>query len=481
MRKVAIAVVLLAAAGAVLPAGYFGQAAERTLWELVANLPSGYRMEVTDYRRGWFSSTARLEWRPSIGALSADASAGRSAALAAVATEDPAAEPMLPAPMAIDIEIAHGPVYFAVGPGVGLFNARGRVDPGNLDPAPAAGPPGGAEKRLELYVSSFSGRTVNSRLEAPAFEWETAAMALKIDGLLADSEWSGPGSRQRHQLALDRMELAIGPPEAGIRMEMSDASGRSEYPEGLGVGALLAPSQSVSTIGEIRVIGADGTVMRMTGLSLENVMARNDGGSYGGESDAAVGSIAFLGREFAPAEFRQAFGGLSEDTVARLMAGLGGGVFGMPPPSGENPLEPPAPLQQEQPAAAVPQLAADMRQALRSLMADGFFVDVDAVLAWRGEHDLKLVLRQAFDSARVPPAEDMGDPLAMLAGVDLALDIEIPVAAAQELLSQGAVSMALMQGLLRQNEEVYGLSILLQDSVLTINERSMPLSAMLPN
>ena len=66
MKKsvIAIAVLVLVAAGIVLPAGYFGQVTETTLRERMANMPYGFQMELTDYRRGWFSSTARLEWDP---------------------------------------------------------------------------------------------------------------------------------------------------------------------------------------------------------------------------------------------------------------------------------------------------------------------------------------------------------------------------------------------------------------------------------
>ena len=67
MKKSVIAVLVLAAAGIVLPAGYFGQVTETTLRERMANMPYGFQMELTDYRRGWFSSTARLEWDPLVG------------------------------------------------------------------------------------------------------------------------------------------------------------------------------------------------------------------------------------------------------------------------------------------------------------------------------------------------------------------------------------------------------------------------------
>ena len=53
MKKpvIAIAVVVLVAAGIVLPAGYFGQVAERLINERLANMPFGYQTEVVDYQR----------------------------------------------------------------------------------------------------------------------------------------------------------------------------------------------------------------------------------------------------------------------------------------------------------------------------------------------------------------------------------------------------------------------------------------------
>ena len=135
MKKpvIAIAVLVLVAAGIVLPAGYFGQVAETTLRNRMENMPYGFQMELVDYQRGWFSSTARLEWEP-FGGIPMPGMLPQGPLPAGSPVDLPAAmHSLVSGPIAIDIEIAHGPVFFAVGPGVGLFNARGRLDFGDQE------------------------------------------------------------------------------------------------------------------------------------------------------------------------------------------------------------------------------------------------------------------------------------------------------------------------------------------------------------
>ncbi|MXW19988.1 MAG: DUF945 domain-containing protein [Gammaproteobacteria bacterium] len=482
MKKsaIAIAVLVLVAAGIVLPAGYFGQVTETTLRERMANMPYGFQMELTDYRRGWFSSTARLEWDP-LGGLPMPGLGPQGALPGADAMDLPAGvENLVSGPIAIDIEIAHGPVFFAVGPGAGLFHARGRVD---LGAAASAGDEESANGDLELYVSSFSGATVDNRLEVADAEWDLGTMALKLEGALLEGEWTGPESFQLQRAELGNMNMSVGVAGTGLRFAMSDLESSTEFPQGLESGAILAPSQSTSSVGEILVEQSDGNaVLRMSGMKSEETAAPEEDGTYRVDSDITIESMEVLNREFAPIEVRQTAGGFSEDSLLQLLTALGDGIFdasaapqapedGPQEPSATPPAGPPA----GPPAAATPPLSRAMQEAIVAFLADGPYTDMNAVLTYQGEHTLRLDLSYAFDKEFAPATLEQVNLLGILSGLDYTLDAEIPIAAAEELFGQGIIQLGLMQGLLQPTETTYTVSLALADGMLNINGRPMPI------
>ena len=474
MKKsaIAIAVLVLVAAGIVLPAGYFGQVTETTLRERMANMPYGFQMELTDYRRGWFSSTARLEWDP-LGGLPMPGLGPQGALPGADPLDLPAGvEKLVSGPIAIDIEIAHGPVFFAVGPGAGLFHARGRVD--FEDPA-SVGDEGSADGYLDLYVSSFSGATVDNRLEIPDAEWDFGPMALKLEGVLLEGEWTGPESFQLQRAMLDNMNMSVGVAGTGMRFAMSDLESSTEFPQGLESGAILAPSQSTSSVGEILVEQSDGNaVLRMSGMKSEETASPEEDGTYRVDSDITIESMEVLNREFAPIEVRQTAGGFSEDSLLQLLTALGDGIFdaSAAPQAPEDITQEPSATP---PAAATPPLSRAMQEAIVAFLADGPYTDMNAVLTYQGEHTLRLDLSYAFDKEFAPATLEQVNLLGILSGLDYTLDAEIPIAAAEELFGQGIIQLGLMQGLLQPTETTYTVSLALADGMLNINGRPMPI------
>lgn len=473
MKKsvIAIAVLVLVAAGIVLPAGYFGQVTETTLRERMANMPYGFQMELTDYRRGWFSSTARLEWEP-LGGLPMPGLGPQGALPGADPMDLPAGvEKLVSGPIAIDIEIAHGPVFFAVGPGAGLFHARGRVD---LGAAASAGDEGSADGHLELYVRSFSGATVDNRLEVADAEWDLGAMALKLEGALLEGEWTGPESFQLQRAELGNMNMSVGVAGTGMRFAMSDLESSTEFPQGLESGAILAPSQSTSSIGEILVEQSDGNaVLRVTGMKSEESASPEEGGTYRADSDITIESLEVLNREFAPIEIRQTAGGFSEDSLLQLLTALGDGIFDATAAAQapeDNPQGPSA-----TPPAAPPPLSRAMQEAIVAILEDGPYTDMNAVLTYKGEHTLRLDLSYAFNGEFAPATLEQVNLLGILSGLEYSMDAEIPIAAAEELFGQGIIQMGLMQGLLQPTETTYTASLALADGTLSINGRPMPI------
>lgn len=479
MKKLvmAIAVLVLVAAGIVLPAEYFGRVAEATLKNRMANMPYGFQMEIKDYRRGWFSSTARLEWNP-LGGLPMPGPLP-AGPLPDVAVMDlpPAMGTLMPGPVAIDIEIAHGPVYFAVGPGVGLFNARGRVDFGNEESSDAEDSP---DQYMELYVSSFSGATVENRLEFPGANWDLGPMDMHLAGVLVEGEWTGPDSFQLQHLGLDNMEMTFGPAESGVRIAVSDVESSTEYPQGLESGAILAPSEATSSVGEILIDRSGGdTVFRMTGLSSVDTTSREEDGSYRAESDATIESMEVLGREFAPIEIRQTVGGLSEESLLKLLAALGGDIMEAPamPQAPDSGSQAPDAAEPASPAPVVmPQLTPGMQAAIHAMLADGPYTDMNAVFTYEGEHTIRLDMHYSFDPERAPATAEMVSLLSIISGLEYTVDAEIPIAAAEELFGQGIIQMGVMQGLLQQNESTYTASVALRNGTLSINGRPMPIA-----
>ena len=488
MRKpaIAVAVVVLAAAGIVLPAGYFGQVAETTLKNRMANMPYGFQMELVDYRRGWFSSTGRLEWQP-FGGLPMQGMLAQGSAPGVSPTElPPAMQKLVSEPIGIDIEIAHGPVFFGVGPGVGLFHARGQVDFGNLA---SAGEEDSLDNSLELYVSSFTGATVNNRLEIPQVELEAESLALNLAGALLEGEWTGPDSFQLQSLALDSMDITVEAADSGLRIAVSDVESSAEYPQGLPSGAILAPSETASSVGEFLVERSEGNaVFRMAGLNSVETVSAEENGTYRIDSDVKIESMEVLDREFAPVEIRQVTGGLGEESLLQLLTAAVEGLFETPPmppapegspqvPSEFPPPEPaPSPVPAPDPVPPpIPQISADMKEALRAFLADGPYAEVSAELTYGGEHVIQLELAQAFDSARAPATAEMMNLPALISGFEYSLDAEIPIAAANELLGPPIIQMGLMQGLLQQTETAYTLSLALRNGTLSINGRPIPI------
>ena len=462
MKKSLIAVGLLAAA-IVLPAGYFGQVAEGTLKDRLANMPNGFRMEVTDYRRGWFSSKARLEWRP----LHSLPFPG------AIPPDMP-----LPGLLAVDLEIAHGPVYFAVGPGVGLFHARGRVALGAEASADTIYSPDSPANDLVVYLSSFSGRAVHNRIEARSLRADLGAVFLELEGFLVEGEWTGPNAFQLQTAALENMEMTFGAAEESARITVAELQRQTDYPQGFESGAILVVSESVYSIGEIRVEMADGnSVMRMAGLESLDTSTLSDEGLFGVEGSAGIEALDFMGREFGPIRLTQRAGGFSEEVLLQFLDASSGAmsvaaVNGAP--------EGPAQAEEESDRPALPQPTPELLDAFRSLLAGSPYAELDVVLTYAGEHTLALTLQLAFDGEQVPDTAEDLNSASFLAGADCFLHVEIPVAAAEELLGQRLLGPGLALGLLQQSGEDYVLVMSLREGAFELNGRAMPLPIQSP-
>ena len=480
MKKgvIAIAGAVVVAAGIVLPAGYLGQVAEKTIEGQLANMPYGYEIEAKEYRRGWFSSTARLEWRPP-GNLGLPMMPAEDVSGEASAAGSPGVlVGYVSGPVAVDIEIAHGPVFFAVSPGVGLFNARGRIDLGGSDSA--GEPPAQSEEDcadcVELYVTSFSGRTVSHRLQFDDLEWRFGPAVMTLGGGRMAGEWSGADGLLWQQTSLRSMDLDTGMEEAGLRVSMTDFESRAEYPQGLAGGAILAASESKESVGEALIAGADGSaLMRMAGVSAATSTARGEDGLYRAAGGMEMEALEVLGREFAPVEMALDSGRFGEAALLKMVTALGGGVFETPPETalpGEGSQADP----EASPAAAVPPIAADMKEAIRALMADGPYAEVSAVLTYQEEHELKLDVAQAIEPDRVAAGADMASLPALLSALDLALNIEIPLAAAEELLGQALLQGDMARNLLQQTDTAYRLALTLRGGAIELNGQRLPLS-----
>ena len=479
MKKsvIAVSVILLVAAGIVMPAGYFGQVTENTLKSRMANMPYGVGIEVVDYRRGWFSSTARLEWQPPGdlampvlppgGALEGAPEADFVAGLVGLAS----------GPVAIDLEIAHGPVFFAVEPGVGLFNARGRIDLGDSAPQDEAEPSGDQANYIDVYLSSFSGGTVSNRLEFDDLNWYLQPVSVRLTGGRLAGEWIGPGAFQLQHVVLQGMDVSTGMPEGGYRASLSDIEVHTEYPQGLDSGAIMAPSESSSSIGEAHVEGSQGnTFMHMTGLSSLSSTSVGEDGLFRIDGRVEIESLDVMGREFAPVEWNQEAGGLSEDAMLKLMAALSEGILETPPASGLPEDEPQAPSAGVVPGVLLPELTAEFREAMRELMTAAPYANIGAVATYQGEQALELNVRQAFHPDRVPDGVDMTSVSGIVASLDYALDIEMSKAAAEELVGEDLLQSGLSQGLLEQTETAYSVSVALQEGTVELNGRALPIA-----
>ena len=473
---IAIAGAAVVAAGIVLPAGYLGQVAEKTIEGRLANMPYGYEVEVAEYRRGWFSSAARLEWQssgspgspamPEADVSGEGAADGASGVLAGFAS----------GPVAIDVEIAHGPVFFAVSPGVGLFNARGRIDFGGGTGEPAAQAGEDCANCVQLYVTSFSGRTVSHGLQFDDLEWRFGPAVMTLAGGQVAGEWSGAGGLQWQHSSLRRMDLDTVMDEAGLRVSMTDLESRTEYPQGLAAGAVLAASESNASMAEVLIAGADGnTAVRMAGLSLTTTTTPGDDGLYSATGGVEMEALEVLGRKFAPAELTHDSGGFGEAALLEMLTAMGGEVFETPPDTAlleeGSQAGPEAP-----PPAAIPPLKSEVKEAIAGMMANGPHADVSAVLTYGGEHELKLDMAQAIKPERVPDGTDMASLPAFVSALDFALEIEIPSAAAEELLGQSLLDGEMAQNLLEETDAAYRLALSVKGGAIELNGQKLPLS-----
>lgn len=467
---------ILVVAGVVLPAGYFGQVAEQTLKTRMANMPYGMQMEVVEYQRGWFSSTTRIEWQPP-GNPAIPPLPGQGPFGGASATDLSAVLVALDSgPIAIDLEIAHGPVFFAVGPGVGLFNARGRIDLGGGATEDETESVESGGNYADVYVSSFSGGKVSGRLEFGSLDWYLGPLFVNLTGGRMFGEWAGRNAFQLQHAALQTMDLTTGTGDAGVRISLTDIESRTEYPQGLETGAILAPVESNASIGEVQVAGSGGnSLMRMTGLSALSSTGVDADGRYSFANRFEIESLEVLEREFAPVELNQESGGLNEAAMLKLMAAVSAGIFEAPTDPqapGEQPATPPGGAL----AAALPPLTAEMKEAVRAVLADGPYGDFSTVAVYQGEHALKLDVYQAFDPGLVPAGADLASLPGFLSGAEYALDIEVPTVAAEELFGQDLLQTGLSQGLLEQNETAYSVSVALRNGTIELNGRMLPLS-----
>ena len=488
MKKpvIAIAVLVLAAAGVVLPAGYFGQVAERLINERLANMPFGYQAEVADYQRNWFSSSARIEWRPLAGLFPQppDAAEGGLNPDGSQIDLEWLEELLGAGPLAIDLQIAHGPVFFALGGGVGLFRAHGRIDLdiGELGAAPDS--VGGGNGIIDVFLSSFSGRTVANRVELPRLELDTGAVAMHLIGAEVEGEWSGPESFQLQRFALESFDLDLGE-LVSASMRMTNLSAVLEYPQGLPTGVLLAPGKATSSMEEFVLAGSGGSsLLRMSGMTSTDTMSLDESGIFSGESSAAIESMEFFGREFTDARIEQVFGGFSEAAFMNYFSAVmewspqGLKAWPLEEPQGEPSGTSPDGLEQGAagaPAGLPQELLQELQQVLHEILVASPYFDMDVDLVYRQEHALSVDMHLGYDGERAPAPEDMGNLPALLGGAEFSLDFEIPVAAVEDLLGQGMVQMALMQGLLQQFETNYRMSVALKDGMLKLNGMPVPL------
>ena len=484
MKKpaIAIAVLVLVAAGVVLPAGYFGQVAERLINERLANMPFGYQAAVVDYQRNWFSSSARIEWRPLAGLFPQprDAADGGLNPDGSEIDLEWLEESLEAGPLALDLEIAHGPVFFALGGGVGLFRAHGRIDLGISELGAAPDSAGGDNGIIDVFLSSFSGRTVANRVELPRLELDAGVLSMQLTGAEVEGEWSGPESFQLQRIDLESFDLDLGE-LVSASMRMTNLSAVLEYPQGLPTGVLLAPGKATSSMEEFVLAGSGGSsLLRMSGMTSTDTMSLDESGIYSGESSAAIESLESFGREFTDARIEQVFGGFSEAAFMSYVSAVmewspeGFEAWPLEEPQGEPSGASPDGL--EQGAAGAPAgLPQELLQVLHEILVASPYFDMDVDLVYQQEHALSVDMHLGYDGERAPAAEDMGNLPALLGGVEYSLDFEIPVAAAEDLLGQGMLQMALMQGLLQQFETNYRMSVALKDGMLKLNGMPVPL------
>lgn len=476
--RVAVLVLLIVTAAVVLPAGYFGEEAERTLRDRLANMPSGFAMEVVEYERGWFSSTARIEWAPLGGRLPGSVVLPSGATAATVVGDVPLAWLAEFGPVAIDLEIAHGPVFFSVAPGAGLFLARGRVALGDPAPDAKSESDGVEEAQIEFQLSSFSGAKVSSRLDSPGFAQDFGPVDLSIDALQVEGEWSGASAFQLQRASLGGMSVSLGKPD-GVRMALTDFSSRTVYSEGVEGGALLAPASASVYLEEFLVAGSDDDIMLFVGgVDSEIIVSREESGLYRRESDTSIESMELMGREFSPVEIRQVYGRLSDSALRDFFSAVNSMRLEPPPREqveGDTAAETPGGQPVPQSSGAVSALSPELARAIVGLLASGPFYDLDAGLTYKEQHGLEFGLGLGYEGEKAPLIESLGLAPALLDGIEIAVDFSVPAAIAGELLGENVFQLARLQGLLRESGENFSLSVSMSQGTLTVNGTPMPL------
>ena len=473
----------IVAGGIVLSAGYFGAVAERTLRDRVANMPYGLEVEVAEYQRGWFSSTARLEWRALQGAMPSEAL--REISPYAL---PPMLRMLISGPIAADIEIAHGPVYFAVGPGVGLFNARGRIPLGAEASDATLYTPDGPRNEMEVFLSSVSGRTVHNRIQAPRLALDPGELSMKsresspgdahgdlpelslvLEDFVVEGEWAGSGSFQLQRAALGSMEILAVSDDGDLRFSLTGLEERTEYPRGLQSGAVMAELESVGSIGEIMVDTTGGdVVMRAAGMESRTTTSISGDGLFGVESSTDLEVLHVMGREFGPVRLDLGLGGFAEDAVLALIDQLSAGD-GTAVDVGVPGL-----------AAALPQATPELLEALRLHLSNSPYVNLDLALTYGGEHNLSLTMHQAFDGELVPAAATDLNLASFVAGYDFFLNIKVPIMAANELAGERLVQLGLTMGLLREQNEDYVFSLAARKGEFELQGNDLDPSQILP-
>jgi uncharacterized protein YdgA (DUF945 family) len=221
MKKLAIALLALVAAALVLP-GIFGHFTQRQVDARIEQLRASEAMTatLTDYRRGWFSSTAKIELGLSPAQAAAMAAAGADSGAAPFA--DAAA--LLDLQLPVVVEISHGPLAFADGVHFGSSAMRAIADPDHARIA-------SLQEALGIpYLFEFRGRsgfngTLNFDAHVPPIEQSTLLSQLSFSG--ATLTGTHHGRKLVTDLRIDTIDIDAGLMRftvAGVRMQ-----GDNEY------------------------------------------------------------------------------------------------------------------------------------------------------------------------------------------------------------------------------------------------------------
>jgi len=227
------------------------------------------------------------------------------------------------------------------------------------------------------------------------------------------------------------------------------------------------------------VEGAGGnTLVRMTGLISLGSSSVGEDGLYRIDGRLEIESLEVMERKFGALELNPDAGGFSEAAVLKLVDALSAGVFEAPPDDPQSLEEPPAEQSAPPPGgmlAALPSLTAEMKEAIRAVVADGPYADVSTVVMYQGEHALKLDTHQAFYPDRVPAGTDLASLPAIVSSLEYTLDIEVPKVAADDLFGPGLLQGEPARTLLEENATAYSLSLALKNGRIELNGQTLPL------